>query len=48
MTINKENHNIIYYINIASPFYIENGIIKYIDFDLDYRCVLSATSRTPK
>ena len=48
ITINKENHNIIYYINVASPFYIENGIIKYIDFDLDYRCVLTANSKIPK
>ena len=26
-----------YYCNIASPYIIDNGIIKYIDYDLDLR-----------
>lgn len=26
-----------YYCNIASPFLIDNGVIKYIDYDLDLR-----------
>ncbi len=26
-----------YYCNIASPFVIDNGVIKYIDYDLDLR-----------
>ena len=30
-------HGLFYYCNIASPFLIDNGIIKYIDYDLDLR-----------
>ncbi|MCV3733738.1 DUF402 domain-containing protein [Mycoplasma enhydrae] len=32
---NNQNH---IYVNLASPFYIDNGTIKYIDFDLDIKC----------
>ncbi|QJR43871.1 DUF402 domain-containing protein [Mycoplasma miroungirhinis] len=28
------------YVNLASPFYIENKIVKYIDFDLDIKTKL--------
>ena len=30
-------HGLFYYCNIASPFIIDNGIIKYVDYDLDLR-----------
>ncbi|QJG66426.1 DUF402 domain-containing protein [Mycoplasma phocoeninasale] len=36
ITLNKKKDNYIY-INLASPFYIEDGIIKYIDFDIDIK-----------
>ncbi|TPE57701.1 DUF402 domain-containing protein [[Mycoplasma] falconis] len=36
ITLNKSKNNYIY-INLASPFFIDNGIIKYIDFDLDIK-----------
>ncbi len=32
-----KNQGLFYYCNIASPFLIDNGIIKYIDYDLDLR-----------
>jgi len=32
-----KSHGLFYYCNIASPFVIDNGIIKYIDYDLDLR-----------
>lgn len=32
-----KKHGIYYYCNIASPFIIEEGKIKYIDYDLDLR-----------
>lgn len=32
-----KKHGLYYYCNIASPYIIENGIIKYIDYDLDLR-----------
>lgn len=32
-----KNDGIYYYCNIASPFIIEEGTIKYIDYDLDLR-----------
>ena len=32
-----KNNGIYYYCNIASPFIIEEGAIKYIDYDLDLR-----------
>ena len=32
-----KKHGLYYYCNIASPFLLENGIIKYIDYDLDLR-----------
>lgn len=32
----KRENNIRVYINLASPYYYENGTLKYIDFDLDY------------
>ncbi|ENY69187.1 Hypothetical protein, DUF 402 family [Metamycoplasma auris 15026] len=37
ITLNSNDQNNIY-INLASPFFIENEIIKYIDFDLDIKC----------
>ncbi|AXE60987.1 RNAase G [[Mycoplasma] phocae] len=36
VTLNKKKDNYIY-INLASPFYIEDGIVKYIDFDIDIK-----------
>ena len=36
ITLNKSKENYIY-INLASPFYIENEVIKYIDFDIDIK-----------
>ncbi|WP_373435565.1 DUF402 domain-containing protein [Metamycoplasma equirhinis] len=36
ITLNKRKDNYIY-INLASPFFIEDGIIKYIDFDIDIK-----------
>lgn len=35
--IGKKKNKITYYINIASPFLIEEETLKYIDFDLDYQ-----------
>ena len=32
-----KNNGIYYYCNIASPFIIEEGAVKYIDYDLDLR-----------
>lgn len=32
-----KKHGLFYYCNIASPYIIDNGIIKYIDYDLDLR-----------
>lgn len=32
-----KSHGLFYYCNIASPCVIDNGIIKYIDYDLDLR-----------
>ena len=32
-----KSHGLFYYCNIASPYVIDNGIIKYIDYDLDLR-----------
>lgn len=32
-----KSHGLFYYCNIASPFVIDNGIIKYVDYDLDLR-----------
>jgi len=32
-----KGQGIYYYCNIASPFIVENNIIKYIDYDLDLR-----------
>ena len=32
-----KKHGLYYYCNIASPFIIENNVIKYIDYDLDLR-----------
>ena len=32
-----KKHGLFYYCNIATPFLIDNGIIKYIDYDLDLR-----------
>jgi protein associated with RNAse G/E len=37
MIVSKKGNKFYYYINIASPFIYEEEIIKYIDFDLDYR-----------
>ncbi|WP_369085781.1 DUF402 domain-containing protein [Metamycoplasma spumans] len=37
ITLNKSKNNYTY-INLASPFYVDNGIIKYIDFDIDVKC----------
>ncbi len=33
----NKNDGIYYYCNLASPFIIEDGTIKYIDYDLDLR-----------
>jgi len=32
-----KKHGLFYYCNIATPFLVDNGIIKYIDYDLDLR-----------
>ncbi len=32
-----KEYGLFYYCNIATPFIIDNGIIKYIDYDLDLR-----------
>lgn len=32
-----KNRGLFYYCNIASPYIIENNILKYIDYDLDLR-----------
>ena len=32
-----KSNGLFYYCNIASPFVIDNGVIKYIDYDLDLR-----------
>ena len=32
-----KRNGLFYYCNIASPFIIDNGVIKYIDYDLDLR-----------
>lgn len=32
-----KEHGLFYYCNIATPYLIDNGIIKYIDYDLDLR-----------
>ncbi|MDR1235021.1 MAG: DUF402 domain-containing protein [Mycoplasmataceae bacterium] len=37
MIVSKKSNKYYYYINIASPYIVEDEIIKYIDFDLDYR-----------
>jgi protein associated with RNAse G/E len=37
MIVSQKDKKYYYYINIASPFLLEEEIIKYIDFDLDYR-----------
>ena len=35
--VQLKNSGVTYYCNIASPFVIEDGTIKYIDYDLDLR-----------
>lgn len=35
--LGKKNNKLTYYINLASPFIIEEDTLKYIDFDLDYQ-----------
>ncbi|GHU33961.1 hypothetical protein FACS1894166_10610 [Bacilli bacterium] len=35
--MSRKNKHYYYYINIASPFIYENEVIKYIDFDLDFK-----------
>ena len=37
LTIIKRKSGLHYYINLASPFFFENNIIKYIDFDFDVK-----------
>jgi protein associated with RNAse G/E len=37
MIVSEKNRKYYIYINIASPFIMEHGVIKYIDFDLDFR-----------
>jgi len=32
-----KSHGLFYYCNIATPYLIDDGIIKYIDYDLDLR-----------
>ena len=32
-----KHNGLFYYCNIASPYVIDNGVIKYIDYDLDLR-----------
>lgn len=33
----KENGGIVYYVNVASPTILDNGFLKYIDYDLDVK-----------
>lgn len=33
----KENGGICYYVNVASPTIMDNGVLKYIDYDLDVK-----------
>lgn len=40
-----KKNGIYYYCNIASPFIIEDGAIKYIDYDLDLRVFPDGTFR---
>lgn len=40
-----KSNGIYYYCNIASPFMIEDGTIKYIDYDLDLRVFPDGTFR---
>ena len=48
ITINMEEKTITYYINIASPYLLECGVIKYIDFDLDFKCIKYFNSKHVK
>jgi protein associated with RNAse G/E len=32
-----KDRGVVFYINIASPTLMHNGILKYIDYDLDYK-----------
>lgn len=36
ITLNKNKHNYIY-VNLSSPFYIDKGVLKYIDYDIDVK-----------
>ncbi|MCQ2797470.1 MAG: DUF402 domain-containing protein [Bacilli bacterium] len=33
----KDNGGIVYYVNVASPTIMDNGFLKYIDYDLDVK-----------
>ena len=35
--VQLKRNGLFYYCNIASPYVIDNGVIKYIDYDLDLR-----------
>ena len=45
ITINTFEKTITYYINLASPYLLECGVIKYIDFDLDFKCIKYINSK---
>ena len=42
----KENRGICYYVNIASPTLMDNGMLKYIDYDLDIKLYPDGVERT--
>jgi protein associated with RNAse G/E len=45
MIVSRKGKKYYYYINIASPYLLEDEVIKYIDFDLDYRVPDAKTNR---
>ena len=42
----KENRGICYYVNIASPAIMDQGMLKYIDYDLDVKLYPDGVERT--
>lgn len=42
----KEKRGICYYVNIASPALLDQGFLKYIDYDLDVKLYPDGVERT--
>ncbi len=42
----KEGQGICYYVNIATPTILDNGYLKYIDYDLDVKLYPNHTEKT--